>query len=232
MDNAKFFASIRASGIFGATLSQSEADGTEAIINAYEAAGLTDERWLAYMLATAFHETAATMRPIEEYGKGAGRPYGLPTGPYKQRYFGRGYVQITWEANYKKAQDKLGIPLHSHPELALEPKHAAGIMIRGMTEGWFTGKKLSDYNVTLLTAPPKHSFDYVGARRIINGTDKASLIAGYAQKFEAAIKAGGGLKPIPVLPHPIDAPPAPSPEQPNFWTALLSILSKFRGRAA
>lgn len=224
MDRAKFFASVRASGIFGATLSQSEADGTEAIIDAFEDAGLTDARWLAYMLATAFHETAATMRPIEEYGKGAGRQYGLPTGPYKQRYYGRGYVQLTWEANYKKAQDKLGAPFHSKPELALDPKHAADIMTRGMTEGWFTGKKLSDYIGA--------KADYVGARRIINGTDKASLIAGYAVKFEAAIKAGGGIKAVPVLPHPIDAEPAPTPAQPNLVSALLSILSKLFGRSA
>lgn len=224
MNRQAFFASIRASGLFGSTLSQSEADGTEAIIDAFEAAGLTDQRWLAYMLATAFHETAATMQPIEEYGRGAGRKYGLPTGPYKQRYFGRGYVQLTWEANYKKAQDKLGAPFHSKPELALEPKHAADIMIRGMTEGWFTGKKLSDYTGNL-------TFDYMGARRIINGNDKAALIAGYAKKFEAAIKAGGDIVTPPKLPVPIDADPAPAPSQPNLVSAILSILAKLFGKS-
>ena len=224
MDRAKFFASVRASGLFGATLSQSEADGTEAIIDAFIEAGLTDHRWLAYMLATAFHETAATMRPIEEYGKGAGRKYGLPVGPYRKIYFGRGYVQLTWEANYKKAQDKLGAPFHSKPELALDPKHAADIMTRGMTEGWFTGKKLSDYL--------GGKTDYLNPRRIINGTDKAQLIAGYAQKFEAAIKNGGGIKAIPVMPSPIDAEPAPAPipAHPNLWTALAEMLKAIFAR--
>jgi putative chitinase len=227
MDKAKFFASVRASGLFGATLSQSEADGTEAIIDAFEDAGLSDHRWLAYMLATAFHETAFTMQPIAEYGKGAGRKYGLPVGPFKKIYYGRGYVQLTWEVNYKRAQDKLGALFHSNPELALLPKHAADIMIRGMTEGWFTGKKLSDY----LGAKT----DYVNARRIINGTDKAQTIAGYAQKFEAALKAGGEIKAPPVMPNPFDADPAPErdnpPAHPNLLTALVEMLKAiFRRR--
>lgn len=228
MDRAKFFASIRASGLFGATLSQSEADGAEAIINAFEAAGLTDQRWLAYMLATAFHETAATMQPIAEYGKGAGRKYGLPVGPYKKIYHGRGYVQLTWDYNYKKAEEKLGVPFYSKPELALDPKHAADIMIRGMTEGWFTGKKLSDYTGA-------QSFDFMGARRIINGNDKAALIAGYAKKFEAALKAGGEIVTPPKLPVPIDADPAPNsqapiPAHPNLWVALAEMLKAIFAR--
>ena len=136
------------------------------------------------MLATAFHETAFTMQPIAEYGKGKGRKYGVPAGPHQKVYYGRGYVQLTWDYNYKKAQDKLGAPFYGDPELALEPHHAAAIMIRGMVEGWFTGKKLADY------LNDQHS-DYIGARKIINGTDKAQTIAGYAKKFEAFLAAAG-----------------------------------------
>lgn len=222
MDRAKFFASIRASGLFGKTISESQVAGTEAIIDAFENAGLTDLRWLAYMLATAFHETAFTMRPIAEYGKGAGRKYGVPAGPYKKIYYGRGYVQLTWDYNYKKAQEKLDAPFLSDPELALEPKHAADILIRGMVEGWFTGKKLSDY-IGLKS-------DYLNARRIVNGTDKALTIAGYAQKFEAAVKAGGEIERLPV---PIDAPavitqgPVPS----GGWLAgILKVIAAAFGR--
>ena len=69
----------------------------------------------------------------------------------------------------------------NHPELALNPTYAAQIMIAGMREGWFTGKKLSDYI-------KNGKVDYVGARRIINGTDKAQLIAGYAKQFESALR--------------------------------------------
>ncbi len=70
---------------------------------------VTDARWAAYMLATVKHECADTWRPIEEYGKGKGRPYGTPvtvTAPdgtqYVNAYYGRGFVQLTWKLNYDK----------------------------------------------------------------------------------------------------------------------------------
>lgn len=181
MDRAKFYSAVRTS-LFGGSLQQNEVDGCEAIINAFEAAGLKDDRWLAYMLATALHETARTMQPIEEYGKGKGRKYGVPKPPFNKVYYGRGFVQLTWDFNYKKAENELHVPLMEKPELALESDVAADIMIKGMTEGWFTGKKLSDYFHDSVA-------DWVNARKIINGLDKANLIADYGKKFHAAIEA-------------------------------------------
>lgn len=183
MDKAKFFASVRAS-LFGGSLNNTEVAGCEAIINAFEAAGLKNDRWLAYMLATAFHETDKKMQPIEEYGKGHGRKYGVPKPPFNKIYYGRGFVQLTWDYNYTKAGKELNVPLLEKPELALQPDVAADIMIKGMTEGWFTGKKLSDY-----FSPTKT--DWVNARRIINGVDRAEDIAGYGKKFLQAIEAAG-----------------------------------------
>lgn len=143
----------------------------------------------AYMLATTWHETATTMLPIEEYGKGKGRTYGKKidsngsayTG-LDHIYYGRGYVQLTWLSNYVLAKKKLGIDFVNKPELALVPEHAVKILITGMKEGWFTGKKLSDYI-------HQSKKDYINARRIINGTDKAKLIAGYAEIFERALRS-------------------------------------------
>src|SRR5207237_2552895 len=97
-------------------------------------------------------------------------------------YYGRGFVQLTWSYNYKKAGDIIGVDLVSHPERALELPIATTILFDGMLQGWFTGKKLSNY----ITAT---SCDYVGARRIINGIDRATAIAGYARSFEAALLA-------------------------------------------
>jgi len=45
-------------------------------------------------------------------------------------------------------------------------------MIVGMSEGTFTGKKLSDYFNNEIS-------DAYNARKIINGRDKAGLIQGY-----------------------------------------------------
>lgn len=142
----------------------------------------------AYLLATAYHETASTMQPIEEYGKGRGRRYGQHIKQSGKAYssslpiyYGRGYVQLTWYENYERAGKALNLDLLNHPELALHTDVAYNIMERGMTEGWFTGKKLNNY-ISLNTA------DYTGARKIINGTDRAIKIAGHADVFETALR--------------------------------------------
>lgn len=143
----------------------------------------------AYMLATVWHETARTMLPIEEYGKGKGRKYAqkvdIDGTPYKgldHIYYGRGYVQLTWLSNYVLAKNKLSIDFVNHPEYALHPEYAVKILIDGMKQGWFTGRKLSDY----INQSKKN---YVNARRIINGTDKAQKIANEAVILEKALRS-------------------------------------------
>lgn len=190
INQAAFFASARMH-LFSGSFTQSQVNGIDAILAAWGRMGDGDLRKLAYVLATAFHETARTMQPIEEYGKGRGRPYGVPTGPWHQVYDGRGLVQLTWEANYKKATIELKsagviddtIDLEKTPELAMRPDIAAAIAILGMLHGWFTGKKLSHY----ISA---NGADFVGARRIINGQDRAVVIGGYAVQFLTALQAG------------------------------------------
>lgn len=137
---------------------------------------------LAYLLATVYHETAHTMKPVREYG---GETY-LRSKKYYP-YVGMGYVQLTWLDNYKKASKKLGVDFVKNPKLLLKPEYSAEIAVVGMKEGWFTGKKLSDY-ITLQKS------DFVNARRIINGTDKADLIAGYARSYDTdLIQIGYGV---------------------------------------
>ena len=167
-------------------LNQSQVDGFNAVLSAINQYGSPANKpaYVAYMLATAWHETAATMQPIAEYGKGKGRPYGkridVHGGRYSDSlpiYYGRGYVQLTWLTNYVFMKNRLGVDFVNNPELALNPKHATDIMITGMLEGSFTGKSLQKYITYGLY------FEFVNARRIINGTDKATLIAQYAVRF-------------------------------------------------
>jgi putative chitinase len=141
-----------------------------------------DDRMFAYILATIYHETAATMQPIAEYGKGAGKEYGEPAGPYAQCYYGRGYVQLTWWDNYKRQDQKLGLQhaLEQRADLALDPAVAKEIIIRGMVDGDFTGKCLGEFFTAELT-------DWYEARTIVNAHDRASDIAEYAEKFLNAI---------------------------------------------
>jgi hypothetical protein len=95
-----FFDKVRAE-LFAGSLSEEQVAGMEEMLSFGERIGC-DDRHLAYVLATAFHETARTMQPIEEYGKGKGKSYGAPDPQTGQTYYGRGYVQLTWKENYQK----------------------------------------------------------------------------------------------------------------------------------
>ncbi|ACE93042.1 hypothetical protein AMC90_CH04053 [Rhizobium phaseoli] len=53
---------------FGGSLWQSQVDGLNKILDEWERRGLSDVRWLAYMLATTFHETGGKMQPVREAG--------------------------------------------------------------------------------------------------------------------------------------------------------------------
>lgn len=179
MNREAFFEAIRPLFV---KLDQSQVDGINIILDTWEDTGYTDIRWLAYALATAYHETAKTMRPIDEYGRGRGLAYGKPDPITKERYFGRGLVQLTWKYNYERVSTKLGIDAVNNPDVVKEPAIAAKIMFLGMAEGWFTGKRFRDYFNGKTDDP-------VGARRIINGIDRATMIAGYHKRFLAAIRA-------------------------------------------
>jgi len=201
-----FFATIK-STLFNGRFTTDQVTGIDAILDQFEGC---DPRWTAYALATAYHETGGKMTAVVENlnysAKGlrvtfpkyfsvsdaaryarkpeaiANRAYGnrMGNGPESSgdgwKYRGRGLVQITGKDNY----EKYGIA--NSPEEALKLEVAVNITFDGMVNGRFTGKKLSDYFDATKT-------DWVGARRIINGTDKADKIAGEAKAFYAAIKA-------------------------------------------
>lgn len=192
-----FFDSVRHS-LFSGSLKQGQVDGMNTLLDVLHD---SPRAHAAYVLATVYHETARTMKPIAEYGRGRNYDYGRwRVNSENERYcpkirggavytfaecphlfYGRGYVQLTWYANYEKAGAKLGVDLINNPDLAMQPDIAAKIMLQGMREGWFTGRKLDDYL-------GGGQWDFVNARKIINGMDKAQQIADIAQKFNTALK--------------------------------------------
>ena len=177
-----FFAAVRP--LFGGALSQKQVDGMNLILDAWDRFGDGNVKHLAYILATVKWETANTMQPIREFGRGKGHAYDKPDETGKAPY-GRGLVQLTHRANYVKADMELGLRgrLAENYDLALDPEISARILIAGMLEGWFTTKKLSDYD------------NFKDMRRVVNGTDKAQMIADYADTFLEALS-----KPEPVAP--------------------------------
>lgn len=178
----RFFASIKP--LFE-HYDQGQVDGLNYLLSAWEEQYPEGSlKFLAYCLATAYHETNHTMKPVVE-------AYWLSEEWRKKnlRYYpfhGRGYVQLTWEANYKKASERLkelfGIDVDfvKSPEKLLDPYLSALILYVGSIEGWFTGKKLSQYFSDGVSNPTE-------ARRIINGTDKAAQIATYYHRFVRAL---------------------------------------------
>ena len=196
IDRRFFFATVRES-LFDGSLGQSQVDGMSAILDHWEAHYAdADPRWLGYVLGTAFHETARTMQPIHEYGSVAyfERRYG-PEGDHPAiaaalgntepgdgaRFHGRGFVQLTGRRNYAHWSAPLGIDLLATPDRCMEPAIAARILIDGAVAGAFTGRALADY-----FGPDRE--DWTGARRIINGRDRAALVAGHARAFHAALR--------------------------------------------
>lgn len=194
-----FFDSVRLR-LFDGAMKASQVQGLTAILNKWEAeAAALDDRWLAYMLATAHHETGRTMQPVREtfaasdaqaisrlnaaYASGVltwvAKPYWQRDADGKS-WLGRGFVQLTHKANYRKLSDQTGIDLTTDPTAAMSLDAALAVMFVGMRRGSFTTHKLADF---FSGATEK----WKDARRIINGTERAELVASYAIKYYGAI---------------------------------------------
>jgi hypothetical protein len=182
---------------FGGPLNQVQVAGLNALLDYWDAShAQDDDRWLAYILGTAFHEVDRKMKPIYEYGTKSYfmHNYDKSFNPAKAAelgntvvgdgytFRGRGFVQLTGRRNYADWTTRLGIDLVNDPDRVLELAVATRIIFEGMILGTFTGKKLGHY----FTTNPDHA-DWVQARRVVNGTNKANLIAGYGKDFYAAI---------------------------------------------
>jgi Predicted chitinase len=163
------------------TFSQAQLLGVQALVT--YGAGKLPLSWMAYVLATAYHETGKLMQGVKEGFNlsDAWRKKNLRYYPW----YGRGLVQLTWEDNYKAASKLVGADLIANPDLALNLDISVKIIVEGMLSGLFTGKALRDY---LPNEPARPQ--YGNARRIINLMDKADLIAGYAIEFAEGLKKG------------------------------------------
>lgn len=223
MNRAVFFDAIRP--MFGG-LSTDQVMGLEILLAAVDGLPV---RHQAYVLATAYHETAATMQPVRETlaktdaeaarrlerAWKAGKLSWVKT-PYWRAdngkyWIGRGYVQLTHKVNYERAGKRMGIDLVADPSAAMSPMLAARIIVQGMSEGWFTGVKMSDCAT------------YRDMRKVVNGMDRADMIAGYAAKFETALLEAERQAPRPDV-EPVEAMPEAG-SQPGLIAAVVTILA-------
>lgn len=168
-------------------LKESQLAGLESLLSFFEQdSEIKDIRWAAYMLATVKHECGEKFKPVNEWG-GTQCRYAP--------YYGRGYVQLTWDYNYKNMGERLGLgdSLLKDPELVLQPDISYRIMSLGMREGLFRRTH------TLSKYLNEKQTDYFNARHIINNAPKerptkdtgktpAQLCADYAHHFEYFLK--------------------------------------------
>jgi predicted chitinase len=207
MDNTTFYEVARP--LFGGSFRQSQVDGIEDILAAFDEVGDARMSTLAYALATAFHETGKRMVPVREgfASSDAGArmavnklaqklgpasavaKYAKPCGPYGHVYYGRGHVQLTWLDNYQRCSPDAGVDLVKDPDAMLDPRTSARVLVKGVIDGRWNGQgKGIDFYADADGDPDMNRAEYEAARRTVNLTDKASQIAGYAEAFEEALR--------------------------------------------
>lgn len=199
MNYAKFFGRIRPYMPRG-RLTQNQVKGFEAIIDFCAARGMRRSH-CAYILATAYHETAFRMRPVREglaksnlgairavtnlYDRGIiSRNYALPHAN-GHSYYGRGLVQLTFIENYKKVGDLLGVDLVNNPDLMLQNEYSVPALVLGMEKGLFRRRR----DLSMLPSLPSDD-EWINARDIINGDVKKNgpKIAQHAKLFLLALQ--------------------------------------------
>ncbi|QNA87781.1 hypothetical protein G4G28_03580 [Massilia sp. Dwa41.01b] len=184
-------------------------EGFEHIFGYWEKTEHTDPRWLAYILGTAYRETAGMMQPVREglcksdacsiravtqlvnkrnverniKKKKLMANYALPD-EHGRSYFGRGYVQLSLKENYQTMSKTMGWKdeLVGNPGLVLDPERSVAILVEGMTRGLFTKRALKDdFN--------EHREDWITARKIVNPySSRAEITAAHGKAFYACLQ--------------------------------------------
>ena len=147
------------------------------------AQGVTMPEQVAYIVGTAWHE--ARLRCIPEIRARQGTAvWRMQERYWKTGFYGRGFVQLTWERNYRKFSDLLGVDLVADPNRVLDPVVGAKILVIGMRDGLFTGAGLNRYFKP--GVPPQ----WLNARKTVNGLFHADYVARAAVAVFNVLKGG------------------------------------------
>lgn len=221
------FARVRP--IFGGSLTQTQVDGCNAIVDAWNTYVAVDNRQaLGYCLGTAKWESASTMAGVKETGNAkqplptdamvisrltrawkAGKLPWVEKDYWSKGWFGRGLVQLTHEDNYsgiarQSVLTVFNVDILAAPDKALRLDIAAFILVRGMWEGWFTGKAIRDFIDDKDESDELDKAEMILGRKVVNGKDRANEIATLGLAFEAALTTKADAEKVP---EPKPAPP-------------------------
>lgn len=142
---------------------------------------VTDINQFAYILATCHHECRFKSIPEIRAKKGT-KVWQMQERYWHTGYYGRGFSQLTWKANYLKFEKRTGLTLVANPDLVLKPEVGAEILVDGMVHGLFSGVKLSRY------IQPGKPPDFIRARRVVNGNFQADRVRNAALLFVQLLK--------------------------------------------
>lgn len=235
MDHESFFKAVRERQ---GPLSDERVIGFNALLEVWETPAYVNRpaAELAAIMGQVHIETGGRMIPVRETFAAndtaakntlerlwkAGKLKGVTVPYWRDGWFGRGQIQLTWKTNYVRADKELGLNgrLVANPSLALDPHISAMVAIEGCIEGWFTGKKITDY-----TKGIKPDFD--GARRVVNGyvPSVAAEGARRSMQYLEAIELGQRAykPPAPPTPKPV---PQPLPAPQSWWAILIDALRR------
>lgn len=178
LDNADFFSSLRR--VLKTRFNAEQVVAIIHILKECDNEGITDKNMVAYVLATSWHESR--FRSISEIrAKPNSQIWKWQNRYWPSGFYGRGLPQLTWYRNYKYFSKIVGIDLVKHPDRVLEPAIGAKILVHGMFHGKFSGVALSKF------FPKNGTPDWIGARKIVNGTFQADRVAADSVKFLSAI---------------------------------------------
>ncbi len=162
-------------------LSSLQSSAVLGILRAFDQYGDGDMNKLAYIFATAWHEANLIPDRKEIRCRPGSTCYNQQELYWYTGFYGRGLSQLTHEYNYKAMGEIFRIDLVNNPDLALTPNISAQILVYGMMNGSFTSAPLGRYI-------NGSKADFVNARRVVNGLDKASEIAEYATNIASNVK--------------------------------------------
>lgn len=175
LDHPVFYANLRK--LLKTRFDQEQVSNIKTILKTIDEHGITDNNQVAYILGTCWHE--CFFKCIKEIPS---KKVGSQIWRWQQRYFpqgwyGRGFSQLTWKKNYLKFSPVVGIDLVKNPDAVLDAKVGAKILVFGMMNGSFVALGL--YSNTKLSKyfAEGGEPDWIGARKIVNGTFKADEVA-------------------------------------------------------
>lgn len=187
LDNPTFFNQLRTS--LRTRFDDEQVQAIKLLLAEADRHGVTDKNQMAYILGTCWHESGFKSVPERRSKKIGSQLWKWQQRYFPQGWYGRGFSQLTWRKNYLKFSPIVGVDLVANPDAVLKPEIGAKILVFGMVNGTFVSAGL--YSPTKLSRyfAPNKTPDWIGARRIVNGTFMAEDVAAKSVRILSAIVA-------------------------------------------